>query len=236
LDFFGRYWLNMLIKLVRADGLNKILNSTFDFVILASKLLALNSNPLFLHFDEFVKSVCLSVLRKVNEHSFGEGLEVVLNSVLHDVVDVDDKLLKLSETHMHVVKVTIDVHRGPSQSNHSRAQLVLQIFEVGNKKRFSVGSNLVDDAVILTENELKLVVVVLELFLLKQDNLCRLRNVDSNTGQAFCFTDESEDFRVKVDIQLVVIRMADDQCCLKTSLGLLNLKDPLLAPKVLIGK
>jgi len=63
-----------------------------------------------LHLDELVKSEGLSILRKVDKDSLGQALEVVLNSVLHDIIDVDDQLLKLSETLMDVVQVTVDVH------------------------------------------------------------------------------------------------------------------------------
>jgi hypothetical protein len=52
----------------------------------------------------------LSILRKVNEHSLGEGLKIVFNTVLHNIVDVYNKLLELGKTHVYVVKVTIDVH------------------------------------------------------------------------------------------------------------------------------
>jgi hypothetical protein len=34
-------------------------------------------------------------LWKVDENSLRETLEVILNTVLHDVIDVDDELLKL---------------------------------------------------------------------------------------------------------------------------------------------
>ena len=110
MDFLSGDWFNVLVKLVRADGLNKVFNSTFDFVIFASELLAFNCNPLFLHFDKFIKSVSLSILRKVNEHSLGEGLKIVFNTVLHNIVDVYNKLLELGKAHVYVVKVTIDVH------------------------------------------------------------------------------------------------------------------------------
>ena len=45
----------MLIKLIRANGLDQILNGTFDFVILAPEFLGGRLNPVFLHLDEFVK-------------------------------------------------------------------------------------------------------------------------------------------------------------------------------------
>ena len=85
----------MLVKLIRADGLDEIFDSSFNFVVLASKLLRLNGDPFFLHLYKLVKSVSLSILRQVNQDSLREGFKVVLDSVLHDIVDVDDELLKL---------------------------------------------------------------------------------------------------------------------------------------------
>jgi hypothetical protein len=41
LDLFGRNWFDVLIKLVRADRLNKVLDSLFDFVVLGLELLGL---------------------------------------------------------------------------------------------------------------------------------------------------------------------------------------------------
>jgi len=52
----------------------------------------------------------LSILRQVDEHSLGETLQVVLNSVLHDIIDVNDKLLKLGKSAMNMAQVAINVH------------------------------------------------------------------------------------------------------------------------------
>jgi hypothetical protein len=56
----------MLIKLIWANSLDEVLNSTFNLVILASKFLAFDGNPLFLHLYEFVKSVSLGFLGKID--------------------------------------------------------------------------------------------------------------------------------------------------------------------------
>ena len=69
LDFLSRDWLNMLIKLVRADGLDKILNSSFNFVVLGLKLLRFFSDPFRLHLYELIKSEGLSILWKVDQNS-----------------------------------------------------------------------------------------------------------------------------------------------------------------------
>jgi len=71
---------------------------------------------------------------------------------------------------------------------------------------------------------------------LEEDNLGAFWDVNSNSGDAFGFSDESEDFLVKVDVELVVLWMSDDQGSLKSSFGVFNFLDPLLSPKVLIGE
>jgi len=83
----------MLVKLVRADSLDEIFNCSLDLVVLRLELLRLLSDPLLLHLNEFVKSEGLSVLWKVDKNSLRKTLEVVLDSVFHDIIDVDDQLL-----------------------------------------------------------------------------------------------------------------------------------------------
>lgn len=171
----------MLIELVRADGLNEILDGAFDFVVLALQLLRFFSDPLFLHLDELIKSEGLSVLWQVDEDCLGETLKVVLDSVLHDVVDVDDQLLELGESLMDVVEVAIDVHGGPGESYHTWSQLVLKIFKVGHEQTLGVWSDLVHDSVVLTEDELELVVVHLELVFLEKDDLGALWDFNTDS-------------------------------------------------------
>jgi len=105
---------------------------------------------------------------------------------------------------------------------------------VGHKERLGVGSDLVDDAVVLTENKLELVVVVLELLFLKEHNLGRLRDINSNSGEALGFSDESEDLRVEVDVELHVVGVTNDKSGLETGLCLLDLEGPLLPPEILV--
>jgi hypothetical protein len=110
LNLFGTDGFNVLVELVRANGLNQVFNCAFNFVVLGAELLGLDSDPLLLHLDEFVKSVGLSVLGQVDKDGLGEGLEVVLNSVFHDVIDVDDELFELGQALVDVVKVAVNVH------------------------------------------------------------------------------------------------------------------------------
>jgi hypothetical protein len=226
----------MLIKLIGADGLDEILNGTFNFVVLGLQLLGFNSDPIFLHLNELFKSVGLSILRKVDKDGLGQALEVVLNSVLHDVVDVDDQLLELVQSLMNVGQVSINVHRSPSQSDHTWSQLVFQIFQVWDKETLCVWPDLVHDPIILSQDKLKLIVVHLELVFLEEYNLCTLWDFNSNSGQALGLSDEGKDFRVEVDIQLIVLWVTDYESGLKTGLSLLDFSCPFLSPEVFEGE
>ena len=124
----------MLVELVRANSLNQIFDSAFDFVVLAAELLAFDCDPNFLHLYEFVESVSLGFLWQIDEHCLGKSLKVVFNTVLHNVVDVDDELLEFGQTLMHVIQIAVDIHRSPGESYHTWAQLVLEILEMGHEE------------------------------------------------------------------------------------------------------
>jgi len=178
----------------------------------------------------------LGILWKVDQNGFGKTLEVVLDSVLHDIIDVNDKLFKLSKTLMNMVEISVNVHGSPGKGNHTWSKFVLKILEMWHKKRFGVWSNLVDDSVVLLQDELKLVVVHLELVFLEKDDLGAFWNVDSNSGEALGFSDKSKDLRVEVNIKFVVLWMSDYQSSLQTGFSFLNFVRPLLSPEILEGE
>ena len=93
LDLLSRDGLNMLVQLVGADRLDQIVDGAFHFEVLRPQLLRLDVDPFLLHLDEFIESVGLIIDWQINKNSLGQRLEVVLDAVLHDVVDVDDQLL-----------------------------------------------------------------------------------------------------------------------------------------------
>ena len=132
-----------------------------------------------------------------------------------------------------MLQVAIDVHRGPCEDVHTWAQLVLQVFQVGHEERFGVGADLVDDAVVLAEHKGELVVVHLELLFLEENDLGALRDLNSDTGEAFGLTDQGHDLTVEVDVEAIVAGITDDERGEKTSFGLLNLDNPSLPPFIL---
>jgi len=135
---------------------------------------------------------------------------------------------------VNVVQVTINVHRGPGKSDHTRSQLVFEILKVRNEETLGVGANLVNNAVVFLEHKLKFVVVHLELIFLKKDNLGTLGDINTDTGKAFGLTDKGEDFAIEVNVEFVVLRVSNDKSSLKTSLGLLDFTRPLGTPEELI--
>ena len=134
---------------------------------------------------------------------------------------------------MDMLKVTIDVHGSPSKNVHTWAELVLKILKVRHEEGLGVRADLGHDAVVLTENESKFVVVHLELFFLEQDDLGTLRDLNTNTAKALSLTDQCHNLRVEVDVELVIVRVTDDESGKETSLGLLDFNNPPLPPFVL---
>lgn len=171
MDFFSADGLYVLVELVGADSLDEVFHSTFNFVVLRLEFLRLVLDPDLLHLHEVIESEGLSILREVDQDSLGQSLEVVLNSVLHDIVDVDDQLLELSQALVHVMQVAVDVHGSPGEGDHAWPELVLKVFQVRHEQTLSVGADLVDNTVVLTQHEVQLCVVHLKLVLLEKDDL-----------------------------------------------------------------
>jgi hypothetical protein len=105
-----------------------------------------------------------------------------------------------------------------------------------HKETLGVGSDLAHNSIVLTKNELKLIVVHLELVFLEKDDLGALWNVNTNSRKAFSFSDKSKDLRVKVDVKFVVLWMSDYQSGLESSFGFLNFMGPFLSPEILEGE
>jgi hypothetical protein len=185
-----------------------------------------------LHLDKLVKSECLSILWEIDQNSLGKTLKVVLDSVLHDIIDVNDKLFKLSKSLMDMEEISVNVHGGPCEGNHTWSEFVLEILEMWDKKRFGVWSDLVYDSVVFLKNELKFVVVHLELVFLEKDNFGALWDINTDSRKAFGFSNESKDLRIEVDVKFVVLWMSDYQSGLKTSFSFLNFMGPFLSPEI----
>jgi hypothetical protein len=115
----------------------------------------------------------------------------------------------------------------PGRSLYSKSSMMR------HEERLGVGSDFVDNPVVLPEDESKLVVIHLELLFLKKNNLSTFRDLNTNTAKALGFTDESHDLTVKVHVQLVIVGMTNDESGKEASLGLLDLNNPSLAPFVL---
>jgi len=112
---------------------------------------------------------------------------------------------------VHVVQEPVDVHRGPSKGANTGAESTFEVIDMRSQEGTSVRADLVNDTDALTHNILELVVVVLELLFLEKDDLGRLRNINSNAGKAFGLADERQDLRVKVDVELEILEVPDEQ-------------------------
>jgi hypothetical protein len=80
-----------------------------------------------------------------------------------------------------MLKIAINVHGCPSESNHTWSELVLKIFKMWYKETLSIWSDLVDNSVILSQDELKFIVVHLELVFLKENNFGTFWDVDTDS-------------------------------------------------------
>ena len=108
--------------------------------------------------------------------------------------------------------------------------IMMMVIKVRNEQTLGVWSDLVYDSIVLAKDELELAVVRLELLFLEENDFGTLWDLNADTGQAFGLSDEGEDLRIEVDVQLVVIWMSDNESGKKTSLCLLDLNNPSLPP------
>mmetsp|Transcript_23248 Transcript_23248/g.48265 ORF Transcript_23248/g.48265 Transcript_23248/m.48265 type:complete len:321 (-) Transcript_23248:1451-2413(-) len=132
-----------------------------------------------------------------------------------------------------MVDVLVNVHGSPGKSDHTRPKLVLHVVEVRAQDHGGDRDDFSDDTVVLGEGPVKLIIESLELLLLEESNLGRLRNLNSHAIKALSLADELENFMVEVDVELAIIRVANDEGSLKPRLGLVDRLDPSLVPQVL---
>ena len=189
-----------------------------------------------MHVDEFIERESRTILGEVNKDGLGQSLQVVLNSVLHNIVNVDNELVKLGETLVDVVEESINVHGGPGETANTRAESAFEVINVRSKETAGVGADLVHNTDSLADDVLQLVVVVLELLFLEEHNFGTLRNFNSNSGEALGLTDESHDFTIKVNVKLEVLVVTDEESSLETSLCSIDFLLPFLTPHVLVGE
>eukprot|EP00968_Pinguiococcus_pyrenoidosus_P007308 scaffold486_cov254-Pinguiococcus_pyrenoidosus.AAC.1 len=231
-DLPFQHALDVRVQRVRLDDVHEVLHGMLHLDVLALEQQRHVGDVRFLHAHELVDAEGL-VLRQVHQQRLRDGLEVLLDAVLDDVVGVLHQLVQLLQAVVDVGLVRVDVHGRPGQRDHTGPQAILHVVEVGPQHHGRDGNHLRDDAVVLGERPVQVVVVLLELLLLEQRDLGALRYVDSHAVQALGLADELENLLVEVHVQLAVIGVADDERRLQARLGLLDALDPGLVPEVL---
>jgi len=83
--------------------LDKVVDGMFDFDVLGHKEAGFFGDGFLLLVDELVEGQWLAVGDEVDELDFGDGFEVVFDTVVDDIVDGDDELLELVETLVDVL-------------------------------------------------------------------------------------------------------------------------------------
>jgi hypothetical protein len=63
-----------------------------------------------------------------------------------------------------------------------------------HKETFGIWSDLVHNTVVFSQDKLELIVVHFEFVFLEEDNLGTFWDINSNSGQAFSFSDQGKDF------------------------------------------
>lgn len=49
-------------------------------------------------------------MRQRNQRDLADAFKVILNSILNDIIHIDDKLLKFVESLMNMVEIRVNVH------------------------------------------------------------------------------------------------------------------------------
>jgi hypothetical protein len=143
----------------------------------------------------------LGVIGEIDQKDFGDLFQVVLDTVLDDVIDRDDQLVELVQTLVDVLQVGVDVHGSPCEGDHSWSELKLEIFEMWLKEILGDGLDLAKDFFVLVKDVLELVKVHLELFLLKEDDSGGLWDLDVLSLEALGFTDQLQNSNIEVDVK-----------------------------------
>jgi hypothetical protein len=168
----------------------------------------------------------LGVVGEIVKKDLGDLLEVVLDTVLDDVVDRDDELVELVETLVNVLEVGVDVHGGPGKGDHTGSELVLKILKMGLEEVLGDGLDLSKNLLMLIENILELIEVHLKLLFLEKDDSSSLRDLNMLSFEALSFTDELKNGDIEVNVKRSGITFSDDQSSLESSLSSLDLLAP----------
>mmetsp|Transcript_17790 Transcript_17790/g.60027 ORF Transcript_17790/g.60027 Transcript_17790/m.60027 type:complete len:645 (-) Transcript_17790:418-2352(-) len=91
------------------------------------------------------------------------------------------------------------------------------------------------DAVVFVQAPVQVVVVRLQLLLLEQHDLGSLGDLGAHAVEALGFADQLQQLHVEIHVQLLILRVADDQRRLEAALGRVDGLHPRLVPEVLKG-
>ena len=219
-------------ELVRRDLFDQIIDGMLDLGILLLQHRRLDANVLPLHVDK-VRHGKGGIVGQVHQQTLAHHLEILLDAILHHIVDVANELVKSAKATLNVRDEGVNVHRRPRQRDHARPELVFHVGKVRTENDRRCGDHSGGDAIILRQCPLQLTGKCLEALFLVQNNLGILWNVQAHTFQTLGLANELEDVLIEIDVQLIVVGMANHQRRLKASLGLIDGLDPGLVPKKL---
>lgn len=164
----------------------------------------------------------------MDEHNLRDSLQVIFDSVLDNIIDVDDELFEFLESLVHVGQIALDVHGCPSQCDHTRSEFKVKIFDVRKQEVLADRLDLRVDSLVFLECVEEFVVVGFKLVFLEENDLRGFRDFNTLSIEALSFSDELHDFQVEVHVELLVFIVSDDESGLECSLGLFDFIYPIL--------
>ena len=124
---------------------------------------------------------------KIHELDLAHRLEIPVNAVFNAVGHSLDELPQARQTTVDAVQVPVDVHRRPRQDEHPGLHLALEVVHMGlHEGAGDLGDGL-HHLLVLTHGVGELVEVVLELLLLQEHHLGRVRDLHTYALQVLRF-------------------------------------------------
>jgi hypothetical protein len=166
---------------------------------------------IFLTLDKLLKRHKLNIIKKIDKKDLGDLLEVILDTILNNIVNRDDELVEFVKTLMNMLKIRVNVHGGPGKGDHTGSELELKILKMGLEEVLGDRLDLSKNLLVLIENILELIEVHLKLLFLEKDDSSSLRDLNMLSLEALGFTNKLENSDIEVNVERSGITFSDDK-------------------------
>ena len=209
------------LALIHRDQVKEVVDSVLYVLAVHCHPVGLVLDVGLLDGDELVQSDCV-VGGGVHQPCVADLLQADVDPGVDAVVNPPHQVLKVLDSLVAPLQVSIDVHRGPGQNIHPRLDLLLQDINVGLEQWVGYVSDQADDPGVLLDGVRQLAVVVLELLLLEQDDPGIVGDLEPEPLQVLGLLDQQEELLVKVDKEILRLWVLDQEGGLQASLGVLD--------------